>query len=107
MRVQTSRLVIEDVGERPNAQEFLRVFNTNPDFIEAAYSFAGKRSYDAADVERFLLQETIRENSHCLAIRLRETREVVGTAAFVAPHPVVRSPWIGLLIMDANHQTQG
>lgn len=109
MRLQTSRLVLEDVGERPNVEEFLRVFNTNPDFIEAAYRFTGKskRSYDPLEVGRYLLQETIREDSHCLAIRLRETGEVVGTAAFVAPHPEVPSPWIGLLIISGERQGQG
>jgi RimJ/RimL family protein N-acetyltransferase len=109
MRVQTSRLVLEDVGERPNAQEFLRVFNTNPDFIEAAYQFTGKikRSYGLLEIEKFLVQETIRENSHCLAIRMRETGELVGTAAFVAPHQEVLSPWIGLLIVDGQRQGSG
>jgi len=98
---------LEDVGERPNPQEFLSVFNTNPDFIEAAYGFTGKRSYELWDVERFLVQETLRENSHCLAIRLRETGQVVGMVAFVAPHPEVPSPWIGLLIISADCQSQG
>lgn len=107
MRLQTSRLVLEDVRERPNPQEFLSVFNTNPDFIEAAYCFTGKRSYELWDVERFLVQETIRENSHCLAIRLRETGQAVGMVAFVAPHPEVLSPWIGLLIISGDFQSQG
>jgi RimJ/RimL family protein N-acetyltransferase len=109
MRLQTSRLVLEDVGERPNPEEFLRVFNTNPDFIEAAYRFTGKpkRSYDLWEIERYLFQETIRENSHCLAIRLREVGGVVGTVAFVAPHQELPSPWIGLLIINGEHQSQG
>jgi RimJ/RimL family protein N-acetyltransferase len=109
MRLQTSRLVLEDVGERPNPGEFLCIFNSNPDFIEAAYQFTGKqkRSYELWEVDRFLLQETIRENSHCLAIRLRETGKLVGTAALVSPHPEVPSPWIGLLIIDGEQQGHG
>jgi len=109
MRLQTSRLVLEDVGERPNPEEFLRVFNTNPDFIEAAYRFAGKpkQSYELWEIQRYLFQETIRENSHCLAIRLRKAGELVGTVAFVAPHQELPSPWIGLLIISGEHQSQG
>jgi RimJ/RimL family protein N-acetyltransferase len=109
MRLQTDRLLLENVGGRPNPEEFLRVFNTNPDFIEAAYQFTGKikRSYSLPEIERFLVQETIRENSHCLAIRVRETGELVGTAAFVAPHQEVPFPWIGLLIVDGQRQGLG
>ena len=51
VRLQTRRLILERVGETAQPQEFLPVFNSNPDFIEASEQFSGKRSYDLAEVE--------------------------------------------------------
>jgi RimJ/RimL family protein N-acetyltransferase len=107
VRLQTRRLILEPVRETAQPQEFLPVFNSNPDFIEASEQFIGKRSYDLAEVEMYLWQESVRENSRCLAIRLRETGALVGTAALVAPHPDGPYPWIGLLLIDATRQGQG
>ena len=107
MHLQTRRLILEPVGETAQPQEFLPVFNSNPDFIEASEQFSGKRSYDLAEVEMYLWQESVRDNSRCLAIRLRETGALVGTAALVAPHPDGPYPWIGLLLIDGTRQRQG
>jgi RimJ/RimL family protein N-acetyltransferase len=107
MRLETSRLSLEQVDETTQPEDFLRVFNSHPDFIEASERFTGKRAYDLSDVKRYLWQETVRENSRCLAIRLLETGELIGTAAWVAPHPDKPHPWIGLLLIDAAQQGQG
>jgi RimJ/RimL family protein N-acetyltransferase len=87
--------------------ELLGVFNGNPDFIAASERFTGKRAYDIADVKMYLQAETRRGNSHCLAIRLRDTNELIGTAALVAPHPNKPFPWIGLLLIDRAWQGRG
>ncbi len=95
MCIETQRLTIGPVGERPNPEEFLPVFNSNPDFIEAS------------DVEIYLWQETSRENSRCVEIRSRETGELLGTAALLVPHYDEPIPWIGLLLIGGDRQRQG
>jgi RimJ/RimL family protein N-acetyltransferase len=107
IRRLTDRLILEEVDQTARPEEFLHLFNTNPDFIEASVSFRGQRAYDLADVGKYLQAETSRPNSHCLALRLRATEELVGTAAIVAPHPDEPFPWIGLLLIDGTWQGQG
>jgi len=105
--METERLRLGPVGEADRPDEFLRLFNSNPDFLDASTQFTGKRAYDMSDAEMHLYQETNRENSRCLSIRLRETGELVGNACLVVPHPDEPHPWIGLLIVAGDRQRQG
>lgn len=107
MRLQTDRLLLEPVDQSARPEEFLPLFNSNPEFIEASESFTGKRAFDLTDVEMYLWTEINRENSRCLALRLRATGELVGTAALLAPHPDGPFPWIGLLLINSAWQGQG
>ena len=90
-------------GEGDDPDEFVPIFNSNPDYLEAS---DGKHVFDRGDVERYLYAESSRENGRCLAIRFRETGALVGTAALLIPHPS-GYPWIGLLILDSDHQRRG
>ncbi len=42
-----------------------------------------------------------------MTIRLCATDEVVGCAAMLLPNPDDELPWIGLLLIDADHQRHG
>jgi RimJ/RimL family protein N-acetyltransferase len=103
----TRRLRLSPVRESDRPEEFLDLFNSNPDFIEASEQFTGKRSYDLSEAEKYLWVETTQENSRCLAIRLRETGELAGTACLLVPHHNEPYPWIGLLLIHGQHQRQG
>jgi ribosomal protein S18 acetylase RimI-like enzyme len=103
MTINTPRLRIAPVGPGEDPEEFLPVFNSNPDFLEAA---DGKSSYDRGDAEMYLYSESNRENGRCLAIRERDGGSLVGTAALLVPHPG-NYAWIGLLIVDGKQQGRG
>lgn len=103
MQIGTPRLRIVSVGQEDDPEEFLAVFNTNPDYLEAS---EGKRTYDRGNVEQYLYTESSRENGRCLAIRRSPDGSLVGTAALLVPHPG-GCPWIGLLIIRGDEQAQG
>lgn len=103
MRIETPRLVISSVRPGCDADEFLAIFNSNPDYLEAS---DGKRTYERSDVEIYLYAETNREDGRCLQIRLGQGNTLVGTAALLVPH-TDGYPWIGLLIIDADYQKDG
>jgi RimJ/RimL family protein N-acetyltransferase len=105
--IETRRLTLQPVGDGDDPADFLPVFNTNPDFIEASEQFTGKDAYDLSDVERYLWQETRRDSSRCLAIRQREDGHLIGTTCLLVPNPRDDVPWIGLLILMKDAQGRG
>ena len=105
--LETPRLRLSPVGETDRPHEFLKLFNSNPDFIEASEQFTGKRSYDLSEAEMYLWVATNQEYSRCLAIRLRETDELVGTTCLLVSHYKEPYPWIGLLLIHGRHHRQG
>jgi RimJ/RimL family protein N-acetyltransferase len=107
VRFQTNRLILEQINEKTDPADFFPIFNGNPDFIGASESVVGKYSYELSDIVKYLWQESVRENSICLAIQLEETGQIIGTAAFLDPNPTDQQPWIGLLLMDSDYQSQG
>lgn len=104
VEIETERLLIAPVGPGDRPEEFLPVFNSNADYLETAED---KEHYRLEDVEMYLWQETMRENSRCLAIRLKETGELVGTSCLLVPHPREPVPWIGLLLLRRDQQRRG
>jgi len=87
VNLSTARLRIHPATDLADVSVLASVFNTNPEFIEASEQIDGKRAYTREDIEMYVWQESTRENSHCLAIRLGDTEEVVGTAALLVPNP--------------------
>jgi RimJ/RimL family protein N-acetyltransferase len=104
VEIETERLLIAPIGPDDRPEELLPVFNSNTDYLEAAED---KERYQLDDVELYLWQETMRENSRCLAIRLRETGELVGTACLLVPRPREPVLWIGLLLLRRDQQCRG
>ncbi|OGO26212.1 MAG: hypothetical protein A2W33_08980 [Chloroflexi bacterium RBG_16_52_11] len=107
MLFQTNRLVLKQIDETTELAELLPIFNSNPDFIEASEPSTRKRLYALSDVQQYLWQESVRDNSYCLTIRSKETGQIIGTAALLDPNPNDQLAWIGLLLMDSQHQNQG
>ena len=105
--LQTNRLTLEQIGETTEPAELLSIFNSNPDFIEASEPATRKRLYALSDVQQYLWHESMRDNSYCLIIRSKETGQIIGTAALLDPNPNDQLAWIGLLLMDSQHQNQG
>lgn len=108
MRIETARLRLEQIDEATaDPAELLEVFNSVPDFIEASEQFTGKRAYTLNEVEMNVWQEIARENGRLLAIRSRETADLVGIASLAVPHPERPHPWLGLLLINRTRQGQG
>jgi RimJ/RimL family protein N-acetyltransferase/protein associated with RNAse G/E len=105
MELTTDHLAIQPIGEATDTAEFLPIFNSNPEFVAAAEG--GKQAYTAEEIARYLHQEWRRENSHCLAIRRRDTGELIGTAALLVPNPDDGHAWLGLLILARRWQRSG
>ena len=103
MTIATERLLMRPVSVDDDPAEFVAVFNTNPEFIEASEE---KSAYDHGEVEAYLYSESNRENGRCLAIRLRDEGTLIGTAALLVPHPPAGCPWVGLLIIHRDWQGQ-
>jgi RimJ/RimL family protein N-acetyltransferase len=104
---RTARLELHRAGEHTDLDALLEVFNSNPQWIAATNDFAGQTRYDRSDVEMFLWQGTMSEGSTCLEIRDAEQDELVGVLAWMAPHPRDQCPWIGCIVLRADHQRQG
>ncbi len=101
---ETNRLLITPIPDDFDAGELLPVFNSNSEFLTASgYSPPFHRS----DIEGYLMEELLRENSLCLLIRLQDGARTIGTIAILAPNPSDGLPWIGLLLIDASSQRQG
>jgi RimJ/RimL family protein N-acetyltransferase len=99
-----ARIYLEPVSEDTPPETLVDIFNSNRDFLEAS----GERyPYSADDVAMYLYEETNRENSRCLLIRLADNGEVIGTAALAAPLERAGCPWIGLLLLHDARQGQG
>lgn len=107
MRLETNRLVIESVSDSGPAELLLPVFNSNPEYVANAEQDPGKVNYSIEDVEHYLAEESSREGSRCLAIWERASGQLIGTACLLVPHPKESLPWIGLLLVHSDYQSQG
>ena len=104
---QTARLELHRASDHTDIDALLEVFNSNPEWIATTNDFAGQTSYDRSDVEMFLWQATMREDGACLEARVAGQKGPVGVVAWIAPHPRDRCPWIGCIVLHADHQRRG
>lgn len=80
----SARLTIDQLPGDFNPAELLPAFSANPAFLQAS---GHSPEFSLEEVQAYLLEETQRENSCCLLIRLRETHRTIGTAALRVPKP--------------------
>ncbi|GAB3110094.1 hypothetical protein GCM10027160_09920 [Streptomyces calidiresistens] len=102
MEFGTELLRVRAAGQGDDPAEFLPLFNTNPEFLDANTLRTGVREFTEEDIARYLWQGEVTENSRCLAARTREGDRLVGTVSLLAPHPGEGQPWIGLLLIDGR-----
>ena len=100
---KTNRLLITPIPNDFDAGDLLPAFNSNPGFLSAS---GYRPQFTRADVEGYLMEELLREDSLCLLIRLQHRARTIGTVAIQAPNPSDGLPWIGLLLIEALSQRQ-
>ena len=103
----TRHLVLSPLSTNDSAADFLPVFNSNPDFVEASEGITGRDRYSEDEVALYLWQERMREHSIVFAIRHRDTGEVIGILAALVPGRDDGVPWIGLLVLTRDRQRSG
>ena len=91
---------VREVDGSDSPEDFLAVFNSNPEFLDASTLRTGVTAFTCEDVEKFLWHNTVMENSHCLVIRAAE--RIVGAMTLLVPHPREGQPWVGSLIVDGE-----
>jgi RimJ/RimL family protein N-acetyltransferase len=104
---RTARLELHRAGDHSDIDALLAVFNSNPQWIAAINDFAGQTRFARSDVEMFLWQATMREHGACLEVRPAGQQGPVGVVAWIASHPRDRCPWIGCIVLRADHQRRG
>ena len=112
MKIETSRLSLvltENPGSEMDPLSVLRVFNSNPDFIDdSAGRRIGKFSYTLDEVKAWaMFQQPLRAHQRYFAIRPIGSVELIGMGDMLTPHPRGNYAALGLLIMHRDWQGQG
>jgi RimJ/RimL family protein N-acetyltransferase len=81
----------------------LDVFHSNPQYLE--WTEGGDYDLDALREDRESAQK--QPGRHMLAIRDRDSGEVVGVLEYLENNEGDGHPWIGLIIVDAARQQEG
>jgi RimJ/RimL family protein N-acetyltransferase len=111
MKIETSRLSLvltEHPGAEMDPQAVLRIFNSNPDFIDDSEGRIGKFAYTLDEVRAWaMFQQPVRANQRYLAIRPLGSPELIGIGDVLTPHPRGNYAALGLLTMHRDWQGQG
>jgi hypothetical protein len=100
----TTDLRLEPVVACPDTTDLLYpIYASNIDFLRLTDDVADPLPRDG--FERSLKAEFDVPDQQFL--RVRDSDEPVGLAAFLAPHPKEPHPWIGLLMIDGTRQRTG
>jgi RimJ/RimL family protein N-acetyltransferase len=111
MKIATSRLSIamsECPGDEMDAASVLRVFNSNPDFIDDSEGRIGKFAYTLDEVAGWeMFRQPLRAHQRYFAIRPQGGDELIGMGDMLTPHPRGNYAALGLLIMHREWQGRG
>ena len=111
MKIETSRLNLiftENPGAEMDPDSVLRVFNSNPDFIDDSEGRTGKFAYTLDEVKAWaMFQQPLRAHQRYFAIRPIGSVELIGMGDMLTPHPRGNYAALGLLIMHRDWQGQG
>jgi RimJ/RimL family protein N-acetyltransferase len=111
MKIETSRLSLvltENQSAEMDPQSLLRVFNSNPDFIDDSEGRVGKFAYTLDEVKAWaMFQQPNRTHQRYFAIRPQRSAELIGMGDLLTPHPRGNYAALGLLIMHRDWQDQG
>jgi len=98
-------ITVIPLSDETDPRTLLTVFNSNRDYLHALEGGSGKRQFEISDVEMHLWANSVAENSSVVLLTRGEA--VLGTMAWVAPHPTRPHPWIGSVVVDRHHQGTG
>ena len=111
MKIETLRLSLvltERPGNEMDPKSVLRVFNSNPDFIDDSEGRTGKFAYSLDEVTAWeMFQKPIREHQRYFALRPKGGNELIGMGDMLTPHPRGNYAALGLLILHREWQGQG
>ena len=111
MKIETSRLSLvltENPGAEMDPAAFLRVFNSNPDFIDDSEGRIGKFAYTLDEVRAWaMFQQPLRAHQRYFAIWPIGSTELIGMGDMLTPHPRGNYAALGLLIMHRDWQGRG
>jgi RimJ/RimL family protein N-acetyltransferase len=108
VNIYTQHLTISRVERDLQPKEVQAIFNSNPDFVR---DWEGSEDRSAHTIEEVswwpLLTGQARENQRFLALKLRESGQLIGIADLLAPHPRGDYAALGLLILHRAWQGKG
>lgn len=105
--LESPRLVIRE-AQADDLPGLLPVYLSNPEFVAMSEGSAGESGrYDLAMLQRDWHVQTTVLGAAMLGIYLKGTNEPVGMAGYLAENPSDGYPWLGLLMIHADHQHQG
>ena len=111
MKIETARLSLvltENPGAEMDPDSVLRIFNSDPDFIDDSEGRTGKFAYTLDEVKaRAMFQQPLRAHQRYFAIRPQGSVELIGFGDMLTPHPRGNYAALGLLIMHRDWQGRG
>lgn len=111
MKIDTSRLSLtltEHPGDLMEPDSVLRIFNSNPDFIDDSEGRTGKFAYTLGEVAAWeMFQQPLRTHQRYFAVRPSGSDELIGMGDMMTPHPRGNYAALGLLILHREWQRQG
>jgi len=104
---ETRRLLAAEVTEDDIA-ELLKVHLSNQAYLDLTEGSGGVAgTYDRGMLERDLAMSAMTPGRHTCILRLRDGGGGVGVLDWMDENPNDGSPWIGLIMIHADHQRRG
>jgi RimJ/RimL family protein N-acetyltransferase len=102
LALKTERLRLDLVREA-DLPRLLEIFQSNPEYLERAEGGI----YDLETLRLDWQDARDTAGRHMLALRDRETGEMVGVLEYLEVNPADGHPWIGLIMVSAERQREG
>jgi RimJ/RimL family protein N-acetyltransferase len=104
---ETARLVAAEVSEADVA-EVLDVYLSNPAYLDLTEGSSGvPGAYDRGMLERDLAMSDLTPGRHSAVLRLRDGGACVGIVDWMDENPTDGAPWLGLIMIHADHHRHG
>jgi RimJ/RimL family protein N-acetyltransferase len=95
-------LLLSPVGEQ-DLPYVLKVFQSNPRYLE----WTEEGEYGPDELRGDWESARDAEGRHLLALRDRDTSEILGVIEYVENNPSDGHPWIGLIMVASGHHRKG
>ena len=104
---ETRRLVVRDLQEG-DLDAALSVYLSNPEYLALTEGARGEPGrYDIEMLQRDYVIARATPGRHMAGVFLKTDGELVGLLDWLEANPSDEKPWIGLLMIRADHQRQG